>query len=175
MQTDEQNYQSVNGTFGLLYQPSFNLKTSLNFDLGSHDAKDTLLALNPEFFKEGSPELQYLTIGPTFRLDRRDVRGYARSGYLIDVEARYTNFVGLSSMNFFSFQGRWINHLPISKNLGIASATGFKISPEKHRPYYQNRGIGWDMNTIRGFDLFVVDGNSYLYEKYLYGVKHLIK
>lgn len=165
LRTEEHNYESRKGILGILYQPNFDLKASLNIGYGREQIADTIFRLNPGFFREGLTDLNHFQINPTLRFDQRDVRGYARSGYLIDIQASYFHFPGTTDINFVELLGRWVNHIPISHHFDIASSSGFKLSQGKHRPYFLNRALGWNVNSLRGYDLFVVDGNAFFYQK----------
>lgn len=165
LRTDVPNFRSTGGTAGLIYQPVFNVLAALNIGYRNESASDTLLELNPAFFGQKASSLQYWLINPTWRLDKRDVRGYARSGYMLSIEAGYYHFLNIENTDFLEVKARVVNHLPITKKFNLASSTAAKLSPEKERPYTLNRGLGWDQHTLRGYDLVVADGNAYFYQK----------
>jgi len=119
-----------------------------------------VLDQNPNYFQHGDNILSYLYTTYTFRHDRRDNVAYATDGELLQISAtKYGIFntkdldeveVNLVANRYFKINDRF--HF----NTGL-SATWF-LSP--NQPYTLVRGIGYNPNFIRGYELNVIEGQQ---------------
>lgn len=149
----------------LQYFPVYNEKRWLR--LGYHDEKleDALLAVAPDYLGNEKERLQYGFLSLGWQSDHRDVRGYASRGTLLHVELSAYTFLNDPDLNFIEFRSRFVAHQPITKKWNLATSVGVKWSPDKRRPYFLNRALGWDVNRIRNYDYFATEGPSYIFEK----------
>ncbi len=165
----EQFYTSMDGYaqknyFGRVsftFRPKYNYLHSFSVDFDQFNFKDTILELNPEF-ASGESRYNYFTLSYSFKLDRRDYKPYPLKGYYFDV--------GVSKVGLGLFENE-INNLIISSNFDqyfnlinrwyFAYNVGGQISDDKNRmPYFIQSGLGYYPNTIRGYELYVVDGQQ---------------
>ncbi|GAB4376272.1 MAG: hypothetical protein Kow0075_03250 [Salibacteraceae bacterium] len=164
----------------LEYRPRF-LSTH-RFIAGVHTVSvdDTVVIANPDYLPRGKTRSQYIFLSYGYKLEKRDNRAYPLHGYLIDASLDQTG-LGLLRQNdvvltellatvnsHHQLADRWyFGH-------GIKTKTTLYGSP----PYYFQRGLGYGNNYVRGYELFVIDGQHYfLYRsnvKYALVKKHII-
>lgn len=151
---------------GLLYNPDFNHRYWLNAGCAKEWVSDTVLMENPHYFGSATAnKLLYGYLSAGAKIDLRNIRGYASRGSMLFVEGKTYLFSHNSAMNFSQIQARWVRHVPFGRKNDLALSTGFKLSSAKMRPYFLNRGMGWDVNAIRNYDYFVMDGSAYFFQK----------
>lgn len=153
------------GSISANYFPKYTEKRWLTMGYHSEQIGQDLLLLNPLYLGLSMEELHYGFVKIGFQSDHRDVRGYASKGVLVTAELTSFRFFANSTLNFSELRTRVVMHQPITAQWNIAASVGAKVSPDKTRPYFLNRGLGWDVNRIRNYDYYAVDGSSYLFEK----------
>lgn len=126
---------------------------------------DSVTQANPDYFLENSKRQQYFKVGYTFISDHRNIRAYATGGWYL--QAGITNYglgfmkTRLSVANFqFSKYFQWKKHTRFSG----AAMIRWQFSWPLKQPYnLQNiKSFGYDENTIRGYELNVMDGQHFL-------------
>jgi len=147
------------------YFPTYNQKRWLSLGYHLEEVTEAILELNPNYLGTSNAELKYGFLKIGWQNDTRDVRGYAQEGNLIQGELAAFRFAEHSSLNFIELRSRVASHVPLTDKWNTALNIGVKWSPDKERPYFLNRGLGWDVNRIRNYDYYVVDGSSYVFEK----------
>lgn len=122
---------------------------------------DTVARLNPDYFLDGRTRQQFMTLTYNYRYDRRDNVAYALQGTLLtgmlshsglmpDADLRQTDLlVGLS------------RYYPLSKRFFAANTFRFRNVWSERQPYFSIRGLGVGDDVIRGYELYVIEGNRY--------------
>lgn len=117
---------------------------------------DTILKLNPNFLANGKVDLKYLRINYEYIFDKRDNKQYALTG---DLFRANTNYI-LSNYKQSSLGIAYSKYLPIYKKLYFDATLKFKFSFIKDQPYFFTNGIGYGSTIIRGYELYVIDGQK---------------
>ncbi|MFY0672303.1 MAG: hypothetical protein JXQ87_02800 [Bacteroidia bacterium] len=154
------------GQASLSFHFDFNRELWINIGFQHENVSSDVTDLNPNY--NGIYGLEQLFFGFSkigLRLDSRDVRGYAQKGQLLWGEVSGYSFAKQGQLNFIELNARYTRHIPFFKRGDLAVSSIVKLSPNKSRPYFLNRGIGWGLNSIRCYDYFVVDGNSFFAQK----------
>ncbi|MGB0429364.1 MAG: hypothetical protein ACPGLV_02735, partial [Bacteroidia bacterium] len=148
------------------YHPSFAKHAWLNLGYQYSLATNNVLKLNPNYL--GIENLSQLNIGilkTGFRIDTRDIRGYAQKGSLLFAElTRFTMFKR-QSLSFTELNIRYTRHVPFKEKADLGLTSIIKLSTDKPRPYELNRGLGWGVNAIRCYDYYVIDGAFFFAQK----------
>ncbi|EAZ79973.2 POTRA domain-containing protein [Algoriphagus machipongonensis] len=119
-----------------------------------------VLAESPNYFQHGTNSLRYLYMTYTFRHDRRDNVAYATDGELLELSmTKYGIFftdeldeveVNLTANKYFKISDKF------NFNTGL-TAEWFLSA---RQPYTLVRGIGYNPNFIRGYELNVIEGQQ---------------
>lgn len=145
------------------YRPQlFNLhKISLNYQYVS--IADTVQYYTKAYLSENQNQNNLLQISYGFRREKRDNKSYPLHGHLIDFNIDQSIFaynikngIKLGTINFTTnlhgqIQNRWYGAL------GVKSKITYSGTP----PYFFQRGLGYSNQYIRGYELFVIDGQHY--------------
>jgi len=163
----EQYYNSTDGfaqklTFAdvsFTFRPEYNYLHGFSIGFNQFIFQDTILMLNPDFaFSQTT--YNYFKLGYSFKLDFRDYAPYPLIGYYFDVQLEKTGF-GLfdDQINDYSIGANFDQYLRIYNRWYFAYNFGVKLSNQKNRPpYFIKSGLGYHPYTIRGYELYVVDG-----------------
>jgi outer membrane protein assembly factor BamA len=126
-----------------------------------HRISDSLASLNPTFFGQGRTQQDFISIGYTWLYDRVDARAYPLRGRYTELSAEK---VGLG---LFGDMDQWIillRHneyfsLP-AKFFGGVQVIG-KTALAREHPYFTIEGLGYCEELVRGYELYVIDGQHY--------------
>lgn len=128
---------------------------------------DTVIDLSHDYFVNGSDRMRYFTLSYQYFRDYRDVKAYPLTGYLCDVEVTRhglgilpgenlnLTFVAASVRKWFQLGG--------SRFFGAAMVRA-RWLPGPVPPYYHQRALGFS-TYVRGFEYYVIDGQSYVIGK----------
>lgn len=165
----EQYYKSIDGfaqqlkysevTFTV--RPEYNYLYGFSIGFNQYIFQDTILELNPDFASSQNT-YNYFTIGLGFKLDFRDFKPYPLDGYYFDISF---NKKGLGifddAVNYFSAGANFDQYIHIYNKWYFAYNFGAKFSNQNiQSPYFIRTGLGYHPFTIRGYELYVVNGQK---------------
>ncbi len=164
--TDEIAFRRNQLSTSILYHPSFSKYSWFSLGYQTDKVGSQIIDKNSDYFGvENTNSLQLFFTQIGYKLDKRDLRGYARSGFLFYSQLSSHFFPNESSLNFSQIDLRFVRHIPFGKKCDLALSSIAKLSRDKARPYYLNRGLGWGVNSIRAYDYFALDGSSFFAQK----------
>ncbi len=166
---DEHFYKSVDGfaqklkyaAAGITFRPEYNYLYGFNIGFNQFIFQDTVLKLNPDF-GYGQNTYNYFTFDFGFKLDFRDYKPYPLNGYYFDVNINKKG-IGLfdSKVNYFSVSSNFDQYLHIYNRWYFAYNFGAQFTNQNVRsPYFIRTGLGYNPFTIRGYELYVVNGQK---------------
>lgn len=165
----EQFYLSLDGfaqqlTFvnvNFTFRPEYNYLHSFSVGFNQYIFQDTILKLNPEFASSDT-KYDYFTASYGFKLDFRDYTPYPLNGYYFDVSLEKKGLgIFNDQINEFSVSANFDQYFNIYRRWYFAYNFGAKFSNQDvQSPYFITSGLGYYPNTIRGYELFVVDGQK---------------
>ena len=130
-----------------------------------HEIADTVAELNPEYFLEGQTLQRYFRLNYRLVHDRRDIAFYPLKGSLFSLEAEKLGpgiFGDIDQWNFTSGYSKFVD---LHDKFYLATSFKGKISFPVRQAYYNTRGLGYGKDFIRGFELYVIDGQHYVLMK----------
>lgn len=151
--------------FKMLFTPKFSNQFWLGINGQNENVSDNILHLNPEYNGINTNSLLKFGIYTGLKIDSRDIRGYAQKGHLLWAEFAYYAFNSFKALSFPELNVRYTRHVPFAGKGDLALASLIKLSKDKNRPYYINRGLGWGVNSLRTYDYHVADGSSFFAQK----------
>jgi hypothetical protein len=140
------------------YRPKYRYLNTFYIKLNHYNFSDSLLARN-HYYAYDESSFTYLSFRYNFKLDYRDYAPYPLNGYYFEVDFQKN---GLGILNkkvdlistyiafdrYFHLKNRWYYAFNISS----------KIVPNKYRPYFLEKGLGYPPFTLRGYELYVING-----------------
>jgi outer membrane protein assembly factor BamA len=121
---------------------------------------EDVLMRNPDYFLHGDTQLNFTTIGYNYRHDKRDNIAYSTDGQLLNLGLnRYGVF---SKDNFRDWEFSLIanKYHKFNRLLHVATGISANIYAGDRQPYTMVRGIGYQPNFIRGYELNVIEGQQ---------------
>lgn len=132
--------------------------------LSAHIA-DTITNLNSNYFGDGVNDQKSFRIGYSYVWDKRNNRNYPTSGEWYALG--FTKF-GLGVYDDVDY---WSLGVSLSKYIDLGhknyAATSFigEFSFPGDRPYFNYSAIGYQRNVLRGYDLYIAEGSSFIIQK----------
>ncbi len=145
---------------GISYRTGYNSFHNLLLTFNNLWLNDSLQILNPDYAYKANqynyPELYY-----KYKLDFRDYAPYPLNGYYFDVQFKKTGFGLLSDMNFTSLEFNFDQYFHIYNRFYFAYRLSALITNKnKFQPYLARPGIEIDDFDMRGYELYVINGQE---------------
>jgi outer membrane protein assembly factor BamA len=122
---------------------------------------DTVARLNPDYFLNGQTRQQYLTLSYGYRYDRRDNVAYPLQGTLFRAGVGLNGLLPSDNFHFLDLSASVTQYWPLGGRFYAAGGLRAKISTPKRQPYFNLRGLGSASDMVRGYELYVVDGQQF--------------
>ncbi len=125
---------------------------------------DTIVRLAPQYTFNGKNNLEYFSLNYFFAKDHRDYKPYPLKGWIYTIDITQSGFSLLKDedLNLFKVESgfRLFNHL--GKRWYSGYGLNGKWSSTSAQPYYLQRGLGYSLDYIRGYEYYVMDGSDFL-------------
>jgi outer membrane protein assembly factor BamA len=146
----------ISGHFGVSHRPA--IKTTHSFGIGfsSEVVSDTIVALNPSYFKTGRNRIGYPSLYYNLSYFDLDYIPYPTKGYALQASISKN---GLNStINAWQLHvkglGNW--HLSPKTFFHLHVYGGIKLPFEQ--PYFNRRFLGYGDMFMQGYEYYVIDG-----------------
>lgn len=125
---------------------------------------DTIVNLNPDFFGNKRNTINYFSLQYRYTFDKRDNKPYPLKGWTIDILAEKDglNFIYDESLNYLYAVGSARKYTPLSNRFYLANQLKCRYISTDYIPYYFNRALGYNNDFIRGYEYYVIDGQSFV-------------
>lgn len=161
LNTDERVRQRWGGYFQYNFRKNLYHTHSVNLGYNNVTVADTITRLNPNYFLNEGNNQQYTQISYTYRFDKRDNRQYALNGHLLGAGISKFGIGKNSDVNQLNMVATYTNYFPVAGKLyGDITMSG-KVSLPKLQPYTLTTGLGFRNALVRGYELYVIDGQDY--------------
>lgn len=153
--------------FSIAHRPSLYHHHLLSLRYDYFVFNDTLLELNPNYSFNGDAINEYLTMHYRYTSDHRDSKVYPLRGNYFEGNLVKNGF-GIfkdGDISMMHLQGSYRKYWPVKKRFYFSTVWTGKISTSRNQPYFFQRGLGYGRNFVRGYELYVVDGQSYILGK----------
>ncbi len=139
------------------------LYTTHEFTLRCHSnwIGDTLVQLNPDYFLDGRQSQNYVKFEYKLVHDKTDIKFYPTKGHRTVFSVMQSG-IGLWS-DLLQSEGR-LSHtqfFPLGKNWIYSVAGSVKATLPQKQPYANSRALGYQEDFVRGYELYVVDGQYF--------------
>lgn len=146
---------------GLTRRPNIRTSHYLNLTWFYNTIADTLEQLNPNYFMNGKTRQQFLQARYEFTEDHRDIAAYPLKGYYLWLQAAKSGWGETDDINQLWFSAKLTQYQPLGKHwFAMASIRG-KTSFPTQQPYFNQEGLGFGGNTLRGYEYYIIDGQHY--------------
>ena len=144
---------------------SFYNRHFLTFGFYHASVHDTVAQLNPSYFLDGRTLQRYFTLSYRFTRDLRDDLAYPLKGSMLSVRAEKNGLGIYDDLNRFSLRASYAQYIQLKKQFYLSSRITGVASFPKEQAYNNTEAIGYRPDEIRGYELYVVEGQNYLIHK----------
>lgn len=134
---------------------------TLELRYNSNTIADTIAKLNPDYFLNSRTAQKYFQLSYYFNYDFRDNVAYPLRGRRYELLINKLGILPIDDINQLEVTGGYSWYKPISKKLFYGLNLKAKISFPEKQSFYNIRGLGYFQELVRGYELYVVDGNSF--------------
>ena len=122
---------------------------------------DTVARLNPDYFLDGRTQQQFLTLTYNYRYDRRDNVAYALQGTLLTTSLSHAGWLPNANLTQTALLVGLSRYYPLGKRFFASNTLRLRNVWAPRQPYFSIRGLGVGDDVIRGYELYVIEGNRY--------------
>ncbi len=123
---------------------------------------DTVLVLNPDYLFGQDNTQEFLRFRYIFTKDKRDIQAYPLQGDFLRLMFEKRGLGIFNDVNLTSLTGTYGYYYKLKPKLFVDHTVIGRLNYQNRQPYVESRALGYGDNTIRGFDLYVIDGQSFL-------------
>jgi len=149
----------------LNYRRSFYNINSFSLDYFNNQIKDTVATLNPFYFLDGATRQRYFSLEYNFRRDLRDFVSYPLEGFLINANISKLGLGIYDDINQVELSMSYAQFVNFGKGFFLSSLLSGRTTYPQIQPYIANNGVGFGNNIIRGYDLYVIEGQHFIMNK----------
>ncbi len=117
--------------------------------------------LNPNYLLDGRTQQKYFQLVYTYSYDRRDNFQYPLRGFRYGVSAAKLGLLPGDDINQTSLFGWYNRYYALGERWFFNSGLTARISAPLRQPYAQTIGLGYRSNLVRGYELYVIDGQHF--------------
>lgn len=153
-------------TFGLIYRPQLFVFQSFMVKFKRNEIHETVpQELNSDFFLN-SLQQRYFTLLYELIIDKRNIQPYPTAGYYLGFKAQKDGLGLFDDLNSLYVTGTVKKYFQLSKKWSLEQQfVGRAALIREKQPYYQSFALGYELDYIRGYELYVIDGLDFVYTK----------
>ncbi|MCC6385137.1 MAG: hypothetical protein LC117_00385 [Bacteroidia bacterium] len=128
----------------------------------SHIA-DTILTLNNNYFLRNLNTQKIFFLTFEYKDDHRDIKVYPLKGYYFDVVFTKQG-IGVfdNEPDLISLTSNYRKYWKLSRLWHAAAGVKGKLSGKSFTPYYNQRGLGYGNDFVRGYEYYAITGTDFL-------------
>jgi outer membrane protein assembly factor BamA len=153
---DNYIHSFLRSNFELTYRRA--IRTTHHFGIAYNREKvgDTVIALNPSFFKEGRNSISYPEFYYNVTYFDEDFIPYPTEGYAADVTLSKK---GLNSeINVWELTAKGSASWPVAKKMYFNTRIVGSIKLPFEQPFFNQRFLGYNDMELQGYEMYVIDG-----------------
>lgn len=159
--------KEVSASAKFSYRRGIYVRNSMELKFTDLSVFDTVVDLANDYFANGSDRMRSFMLSYQYVRDYRDARFYPLIGYLCDVEFTHHGLSILpeENVNVTVLVGSARKWFQVAKSRVFAGGmVRARWMPGPLPPYYHQRALGFS-TYVRGFEYYVIDGQSYVIGK----------
>lgn len=151
----------------LVYRP--NIYAFHEFQAEFHQNRaDALIAdtLNRDFFLDSRLEQSFVSLSYQFRYDERDLQIYPMEGLAFELRIEKLGIGIWNDIDMLVVYPSFTKYIRPHPRISLGTSLRGKVSILRDRPpFYQNGGLGYGNDFVRGYELYVVNGQDFFLAK----------
>jgi outer membrane protein assembly factor BamA len=134
---------------------------SLDLRWSLTNISDTIALLNPNYLLQNRTKQSYFQLTYSYSYDKRDNSQYALRGRIGGIQVSKIGLLPSDNINQAFVYGSYKQFFQLSERLFANSNIRARLSIPKKQPYQQTIGLGYRNDLVRGYELYVIDGQDY--------------
>lgn len=122
---------------------------------------DTIARLNPDYYLNGRTRQQFLNLSYNYRYDRRDNVAYPLGGTLFVGALGVSGILPSDNFHYVELLGSVTRYWPLGGRFYAATNLRGRSAWPNRQPYAVLRGLGSGNDVVRGYELYVIDGQRF--------------
>ena len=134
---------------------------SLDFRWVSMQLSDTLATLSPNYLLQGRRTQNFFQLTYSYNYDRRDNVQYPLRGYRYGGQISKQGLFDFDDLDQGYLYGWYNRYIPLNERWYFNTGLTARLSMPTRQPYAQILGLGFKRDLVRGYELYVIDGQHY--------------
>ncbi|MFK7954402.1 MAG: BamA/TamA family outer membrane protein [Ekhidna sp.] len=147
------------------YRPKFYAYHFASIIHRSTHIADTIAQLNPSYFENGATSQKYFRLSYGYTWDKRNNRNYPTNGEWFNFTLSKVGLTKKDDVNFWQAGTSLSKYIDLGKDNYFATNLIGVLSLPAPKSYFNYPTIGLVRHTLRGYDLNVIEGSSYIIHK----------
>jgi outer membrane protein assembly factor BamA len=161
LQSEARNRERFYTYINLTRRNQFYAYHSVDLRWSHTEISDSITVLNPDYLKDQKSLQKYFQLTYTYSYDRRDHVQYPLKGIAMSFQISKLGLLPSDDLNLLYFYGSFRKYTPLGNRFYTNSNFRFRVSAPNRQPYLQTIGLGYKNDLVRGYELYVVDGQHY--------------
>jgi outer membrane protein assembly factor BamA len=135
----------------------------IGIEFQSNRVNDTVLFYNRDYFlrNQNTQKTLYLTL--EYKKDFRDIKVYPLRGYYFDITMTKQGIGAFKDEpDLFVMVSNFRKYWKLAHRWYFASGVKGKLSGRSFSPYYNQRGLGYGSDFVRGYEYYVAGGQNWI-------------
>lgn len=147
------------------YRPSFYNFHQISLSYLHSEISDTVLLLNPNYHFNQEKKQSYFGMSYNFISDHRNNKRFTTSGTFLEASLENIGLGHLNQFNISTISLKFNKYTPLGNEFFLVNGImGLQTFPEE-QPYFNYQGLGYNQVLVRGFELDLIEGSSFLLQK----------
>jgi len=140
----------------LTYRKAINTRHHFGIAWSVENIKDTVVALNPSYFKSGRNNISFPSLYYTLQYNNLDYIPYPTKGYAarVSLHKRGLN----SSVNMWGLSAKGLGSWHLSPKYFFSTEVYGGIKLPFKQPWFNQRFLGYGDTFVQGYEYYVIDG-----------------
>lgn len=126
---------------------------------------DTIARLNPKYFWDGKTNQRFFVLGYRFRHDLRDIQAYPLRGQFYQLALEKLGLLPGDDVNMLQIHATYARFRELGNGFFLENQLKGMIYLQNQQPYLQSRAFGYGSDVLRGYELYVIDGQAFALSK----------
>lgn len=124
--------------------------------------EDSLAMLNPRFFLNGNTVQRLFFLGYRYVHDTRDMRNYPLHGDILEASITQNGLGIFGDLSQTQIGLNYIFYTDLRRKFYLSNGFRGLLSIQREQPYINARGLGFGREVMRGFELYVIEGQGFM-------------
>ena len=153
--------KEISSNIGYELRPKLYNKHNFNFEYTNVEVSESVSFLNDNYLVNGENSMQFFSLNYVLKRDKRDNKNYPKKGFYYDFDVNKDG-LGLlgSKLNSLYFTSHIKKFWQLSNRFYFSGSLKGKVTLNEG-PYFLYNGLGYRNNIVRGYELYVINGEYY--------------